>query len=55
MLSRRWRSSYTPAAGDDTFQTNMLRDFREFCNNTDGRLKHFWDKCWEIKENASIK
>ncbi|XP_052240462.1 GATOR complex protein Iml1-like isoform X2 [Dreissena polymorpha] len=39
MLSRRWRSGNT---GDETFQDNVLRDFRAFCSNEDDRLYEFW-------------
>jgi len=53
MVSRRWKSSSTPATGDEMFQTKILRDFREFCANNNNRLKLFWDSCWALKEQTS--
>ncbi|PVD31681.1 hypothetical protein C0Q70_07099 [Pomacea canaliculata] len=38
MSSKRWRSGST---GDEAFQDKMLADFREFCQNKDGRLEAF--------------
>nr|CAD7196096.1 unnamed protein product [Timema douglasi] len=53
MLSRRWRSSSTPATGDEMFQAKFLRDFREFCANTNNRLLDFWDTSWALKTQTS--
>jgi hypothetical protein len=53
MVSRRWKSSSTPATGDEVFQTKILKDFREFCANNENRLKLFWDSCWALKEQTS--
>ncbi|KDR15773.1 DEP domain-containing protein 5 [Zootermopsis nevadensis] len=53
MVSRRWKSSSTPATGDEMFQTKILKDFREFCANSENRLKLFWDSCWTLKEQTS--
>lgn len=47
MVSRRWKSSSTPATGDEGFQNKILKDFREFCSNQDNRLKDFWDTSYE--------
>lgn len=52
MVSRRWKSSSTPATGDEVFQTKILRDFREFCANNDNHLKSFWDSCWALREQS---
>ena len=41
MLGKRWRSQYT---GDETFQDNMLADFKIFCSNKDGRLLKFFNE-----------
>jgi len=41
MSSKRWRSANT---GDETFQDNVLRDFRAFCSNEENRLSDFWHK-----------
>ena len=40
MLGKKWRSLYT---GDESFQDNMLTDFRLFCSNKDGRLQKFFN------------
>ncbi|CAG2060126.1 unnamed protein product, partial [Timema podura] len=53
MLSRRWRSSSTPATGDEMFQAKFLRDFREFCANTNNRLLDFWETSWTLKTQTS--
>ena len=47
MLTKRWRSSYT---GDESFQDKMLRDFRAFCSNSDGRLVGLWNDCWASRQ-----
>nr|CAD7589464.1 unnamed protein product [Timema genevievae] len=54
MLSRRWRSSSTPATGDEMFQAKFLRDFREFCANTNNRLLDFWETSWTLKTQTSL-
>lgn len=41
MLGKKWRSQYT---GDESFQDNMLTDFRMFCSNKDGRLLKFYEE-----------
>ncbi|XP_046389719.1 GATOR complex protein Iml1 isoform X2 [Ischnura elegans] len=53
MISRRWKSSTTPAMGDEAFQVKLLKDFRAFCANTDNRLKIFWESCWSMKDSLS--
>ena len=45
MLGKRWRSQYT---GDETFQDNMLADFKQFCSNKDGRLLKFYNESIEF-------
>ncbi|XP_058067307.1 GATOR complex protein Iml1 [Anopheles bellator] len=52
--NKKWKSLVI-AQTDDLFQLKMLRDFREFCSNTDQRLVNFWESCWELKEKASIE
>jgi len=32
----------TANTGDEFFQDRMLADFRSFCANADGRLRHLW-------------
>ena len=39
MLGKRWRSQNT---GDESFQDNMLADFKQFCANQDNRLQNFF-------------
>ncbi len=41
MLGKRWRNQYT---GDESFQDNMLTDFRLFCSNKDERLEKFYNE-----------
>lgn len=51
--NKKWKSLVINQS-DEIFQLRMLRDFREFCANTDGRLLKFWDESWEQKEKLSI-
>ena len=37
MLTKR-----TANTGDELFQDRMLADFRRFCDNSNGRLRHLW-------------
>lgn len=46
MVSRRWKWS-NPATGDEEFQNKLLKDFRSFCSNEDGRLLNVWRTCKE--------
>lgn len=46
MVSRRWKWS-NPATGDEEFQNKLLKDFRYFCSNKDGRLLNVWETCKE--------
>uniref|UniRef100_A0A182NJK6 DEP domain-containing protein n=1 Tax=Anopheles dirus TaxID=7168 RepID=A0A182NJK6_9DIPT len=52
--NKKWKSLVI-AQTDDLFQLKMLRDFKEFCSNTDQRLVTFWESCWELKEKASLE
>ncbi|XP_050092194.1 GATOR complex protein Iml1 isoform X2 [Anopheles aquasalis] len=52
--NKKWKSLVI-AQTDDLFQLKMLRDFKEFCSNTDQRLVNFWESCWEQKEKVSIE
>ncbi|XP_053676014.1 GATOR complex protein Iml1 [Anopheles nili] len=51
--NKKWKSLVI-SQSDDLFQLKMLRDFKEFCANTDQRLVTFWESCWEVKEKASL-
>uniref|UniRef100_A0A1B6F1V2 DEP domain-containing protein n=1 Tax=Cuerna arida TaxID=1464854 RepID=A0A1B6F1V2_9HEMI len=48
MISRRWKWTSAPAKSDEAFQNKLLSDFRNFCSNSDNRLKSFWDACWAV-------
>ncbi|KAG8310357.1 GATOR complex protein depdc5 [Homalodisca vitripennis] len=48
MISRRWKWTSAPAKSDEAFQNKLLSDFRNFCSNSDNRLKNFWDACWAV-------
>ncbi|ODM94660.1 DEP domain-containing protein 5 [Orchesella cincta] len=43
MVSKRWRTSSTPALGDEAYMQNVLRDFRECCSNQENRLLTAWN------------
>ncbi|XP_074029674.1 GATOR complex protein Iml1 isoform X2 [Leptinotarsa decemlineata] len=47
MVSKRWR---TNQGVDTNFQLKLLKDFREFCNNSGNRLRTFWNESWETKD-----
>ncbi|XP_018575456.1 GATOR complex protein DEPDC5 isoform X3 [Anoplophora glabripennis] len=49
MVSKRWR---TNQGVDTNFQLKLLRDFREFCINSEDRLRTFWQESWDAKETA---
>lgn len=49
MVSKRWR---TNQGVDTNFQLKLLKDFREFCSNSEDRLRTFWQESWEAKETA---
>ena len=50
MISRRWKNlSTTGATGDIAFMDKLLADFRRFCDNKEGRLVEYWDRCQEAR------
>ncbi|KAG5888099.1 hypothetical protein JTB14_021899 [Gonioctena quinquepunctata] len=51
MVSKRWR---TNQGVDTNFQLKILKDFRQFCNNSENRLKNFWNESWETKETKTF-
>lgn len=51
--NKKWKSLVINGT-DEIFQLRMLRNFRDFCSNSDGRLLKFWDESWEKKEQLSI-
>lgn len=52
--NKKWKSYVFSGNDEELFQLRMLRDFREFCSNTNGRLLKFWDESWQEKEKLSI-
>jgi DEP domain-containing protein 5 len=53
IANKKWKSLGITGT-DEIFQLRMLRDFRNFCSNVDGRLVKFWDESWEKKEKLSL-
>lgn len=53
IANKKWKS-LNISGTDEIFQLRLLRDFREFCSNTDGRLVKFWDESWVKKEKLSL-
>lgn len=53
IANKKWKSLVINGT-DEIFQLRMLRDFKDFCSNVDGRLLKFWDEAWEKKERLSI-
>jgi hypothetical protein len=51
--NKKWKS-YVITGTDELFQLRMLKNFKDFCSNTDGRLLRFWDESWQEKEKLSI-
>lgn len=52
IANKKWKSLVISGT-DEIFQLRMLRDFKDFCSNVDGRLLKFWDEAWEKKEKLS--
>ncbi|CAH1990123.1 unnamed protein product [Acanthoscelides obtectus] len=50
LLSKRWR---TNQAVDSNLQLKILKDFRDFCNNAEDRLRTFWLDSWLTKAKDS--
>lgn len=53
IANKKWKSLVISGT-DEIFQLRMLRDFKDFCSNADGRLLKFWDEAWEKKERLSL-
>lgn len=53
IANKKWKS-HIIAGTDEIFQLRMLKDFKSFCSNSDGRLLRFWDEAWEKKEKLSL-
>lgn len=51
--NKKWKSLVINNSSDgELFQLKMLKDFREFCSNTDDRLLKFWNSCHELKRQS---
>lgn len=51
--NKKWKALViNNSPNGELFQLKMLRDFREFCSNTDQRLTKFWDECQELKQKS---
>jgi DEP domain-containing protein 5 len=53
IANKKWKSLVINNT-DEIFQIRLLRDFKDFCSNADGRLLKFWDEAWEKKEKLSL-
>lgn len=53
IANKKWKSLVINST-DEIFQLRLLRDFKDFCANNDGRLLKFWDESWEKKEKLSL-
>lgn len=51
--NRKWKS-FNIAGCDELFQHRMLKDFKKFCANDEGRLVKFWEDSWEKIEQQSL-
>lgn len=49
MLTKRWRTSTT---GDSELTMKLLKEFEEFCRDTNGDLKEFWNSSQESLKAA---
>lgn len=48
--NKKWKSLIINNSTDgELFQLKMLKDFREFCSNSDNRLFDFWNHCHDLK------
>lgn len=47
--NKKWKSLVINNSEGELFQLKMLKDFREFCSNTDNRLVKFWNNCYDLK------
>jgi DEP domain-containing protein 5 len=53
IANRKWKS-YNINGSDELYQHRMLRDFKDFCSNSNGRLLKFLEDSWEKKELQSL-
>jgi len=51
--NKKWKAqTINNSADGELFQLKMLKDFREFCSNSDQRLSTFWAQSQELKRRA---
>ncbi|XP_052847200.1 GATOR complex protein Iml1 isoform X6 [Drosophila gunungcola] len=51
--NKKWKAqTINNSADGELFQLKMLKDFREFCSNSDQRLSTFWSQSQELKRKA---
>ncbi|KPU77711.1 uncharacterized protein Dana_GF25030, isoform E [Drosophila ananassae] len=51
--NKKWKAqTINNSADGELFQLKLLKDFREFCSNSDHRLATFWTQSQEIKRKA---
>ncbi|XP_067645946.1 GATOR complex protein Iml1 isoform X2 [Eurosta solidaginis] len=51
--NKKWKSLIIKNSPDgELFQLKMLKDFRDFCSDTDERLTKFWEVCQELKRKS---
>ncbi|XP_023034077.1 GATOR complex protein Iml1 isoform X3 [Drosophila willistoni] len=51
--NKKWKAQIINNSADgELLQLKMLKDFREFCSNSDQRLSQFWAHCQELKRKS---
>ncbi|EDW68837.2 GATOR complex protein Iml1 isoform X3 [Drosophila virilis] len=51
--NKKWKAlTINNSADGELFQLKMLKDFREFCSNSDQRLANFWAHSQELKRKS---
>ncbi|XP_062137286.1 GATOR complex protein Iml1 isoform X2 [Drosophila sulfurigaster albostrigata] len=51
--NKKWKAlTINNSENGELFQLKMLKDFREFCSNSDQRLANFWANCQELKRKS---
>lgn len=52
--NKKWKSlTINNSPDNELFQLKMLKDFKEFCSNSDERLSKFWEHSLELKRKAT--
>ncbi|KAH8303794.1 hypothetical protein KR018_006009 [Drosophila ironensis] len=50
--NKKWKAQTITNTDGELFQLKMLKDFREFCSNSDQRLSTYWSQCQELRRKA---